>query len=376
MQITAIRNRFMRVPRQNWHFVEIETDAGIVGVGEASLEWRERAVAAAVDELAPLLIGQDPNPIEHHWQRMHRHGFWRGGVVLTSAVSAIDQALWDIKGKRLGVPVYDLLGGPTRRRVRLYTHVGGNTPEATATHALQMVADGFTALKLGVPRGTATGSERALLRATVARVEAVRQAVGDDVDLMLDNHGQLAPGDAIELCRAMAPFGLLFLEEPVPPDTPGALAKVAAARLPVRLATGERLFTKWDYWPVLTGGLVDVAQPDICHAGGISELRKIAALAEASYVKLAPHNPNGPVATMASVHLAAAIPNFLILEFAQQPLRNEVQRQGLVVRDGWAELPDRPGLGIELDAAVIAAHPYEPGSYEPAYSADGAVADI
>jgi galactonate dehydratase len=298
-------------------------------------------------------------------------------VILTSAISAIDQALWDIKGKRLGVPVYDLLGGPTRRRIRLYTHVGGNTPEATADHALSMVADGFTALKLGVPRSAvASAAAGALVRATVARVEAVRQAVGDDVDLMLDNHGQLAPGDAIELCRAMAPFGLLFLEEPVPPDTPEALAKVAAARLPVRLATGERLFTKWDYWPVLTGGLVDVAQPDICHAGGISELRKIAALAEACYVKIAPHNPNGPVATMASVHLAAAIPNFLILEFAQQPLRNEVQRQGLVVRDGWAELPDRPGLGIELNAEVIAAHPYEPGSYEPAYSADGAVADI
>jgi galactonate dehydratase len=376
MHITAVRNRFMRVPRQNWHFVEIDTDEGLVGIGEASLEWRERAVAAAVDELAPLLIGQDPNPIEHHWQRMHRHGFWRGGVVLTSAISAIDQALWDIKGKRLGVPVYDLLGGPTRRRIRLYTHVGGNTPEATADHAQRMVADGFSALKLGVARSVATSGERALLRATVARVEAVRRAVGDDVDLMLDNHGQLAPGDAIELCRAMEPFGLLFLEEPVPPDTPAALAKVAAARLPVRLATGERLFTKWDYWPVLTGGLVDVAQPDICHAGGISELRKIAALAEACYVKIAPHNPNGPVATMASVHLAAAIPNFLILEFAQQPLRDEVQRHGLVVRDGWAELPDRPGLGIELNMDVIAAHPYEPGSYEPAYSADGAVADI
>jgi galactonate dehydratase len=376
MRITAIRNRFMRVPRQNWHFVEIDTDEGLIGLGEASLEWRERAVAAAVDELAPLLIGEDPNLIEHHWQRLHRHGFWRGGVILTSAISAIDQALWDIKGKRLGVPVYDLLGGPTRRRVRLYTHVGGTTPEATAEHALKMVADGFTALKLGVPRTPAAHGESALIRATVARVEAVRQAVGDDVELMLDNHGQLAPGDAIELCRAVAPCGLLFLEEPVPPDTPAALAKVAAARLPVRLATGERLFTKWDYWPVLTGGLVDVAQPDICHAGGISELRKIAAVAEAGYVKIAPHNPNGPVATMASVHLAAAIPNFLILEFAQQPLRAAVQRQGLVVRDGWAELPDRPGLGIELNDDVIAAHPYEPGSYEAAFAADGAVADI
>ena len=375
MKITAIRNRLMRVQRQNWHFVEVEADDGLVGVGEASLEWRECAVAAAVDELSRLLIGQDPNLIEHHWQRMHRHGFWRGGVILGSAISGIDQALWDLKGKRLGVPVYDLLGGPTRQRVRLYTHVAGVTPEAAADHAQRLVAAGFTALKMGVPRAAAAADERALLRATVARVEAVRRAVGEEVDLMLDNHGQLAPGDAIELGRALAPFGLLFFEEPVPPDTPEALAKVAAARLPLRLATGERLFTKWDYQPVLQAGLVDVAQPDICHAGGITELRKIAAMAEASYIKIAPHNPNGPVATIASVHLAATIPNFLILEMAQQRLRDEVQR-GLTIKDGWAELPRRPGLGIELDPDVVAAHPYAPGDYEPAFYSDGSVADI
>jgi galactonate dehydratase len=376
VKITAIRNRLMRVERQNWHFVEVETDDGLVGVGEASLEWRECAVAAAVDELSRLLVGQEANQIEHHWQRMHRHGFWRGGVILGSAISGIDQALWDLKGKRLGVPVYDLLGGPTRQRVRLYTHVGGITPEAAADHAQRLVADGFSALKMGVPRAAAAADERALLRATVARVEAVRRAVGDEVDLMLDNHGQLAPGDAIELGRALAPFGLLFFEEPVPPDTPEALAKVAAARLPLRLATGERLFTKWDYQPVLQAGLVDVAQPDICHAGGITELRKIAAMAEACYIKIAPHNPNGPVATIASVHLAAAIPNFLILEMAQQPLRDEVQRHGLTIKDGWAELPRRPGLGIELNPEVVAAHPYAPGDYEPAFYSDGSVADI
>jgi galactonate dehydratase len=376
MKITAIRNRLMRVPRQNWHFVEIETDEGLTGIGEASLEWREKAVAAAVDELAPMLLGEDPGLVEHHWQRMHRHGFWRGGVILTSAISAIDQALWDIKGKRLGVPVFSLLGGPTRRRIRLYTHLGGTTPEASAEHAQRLVGQGFSALKMGVPRAGVGGSERALLRTTVARVEAVRRAVGEDVDLMLDSHGQLAPGDAIELARALAPYGLLFLEEPVPPDQADALGKVAAAKLPIRLATGERLFTKWDYWPVLSGGYIDVAQPDICHAGGITELRKIAALAEACYVKVAPHNPNGPVATMASVHLAAAIPNFLILEFAQQPLRDQIQTQGLEVREGWAELPHRPGLGIELDQTVIDAHPYEPGSYDPAFAMDGSVADI
>jgi galactonate dehydratase len=359
-----------------WVFVKVTTDDGLVGVGEASLEGRERAVAAAVDELSRLLIGQDANLIEHHWQRMHRHGFWRGGVILGSAISGIDQALWDLKGKRLGVPVYDLLGGPTRQRVRLYTHVGGTSPEKAAEHAQQLVGAGYTALKMGVPRAAAAADERALLRSTVARVEAVRRAVGDEVDLMLDNHGQLAPGDAIELGRALAPFGLLFFEEPVPPDTPEALAKVADAKLPLRLATGERLFNKWDYRPVLEAGLVDVAQPDICHAGGLTELRKIAAMAESAYIKIAPHNPNGPVATIASVHLAAAIPNFLILEMAQQRLRAEIQVHGLTIKDGWAELPDRPGLGIELDPEVIEAHPYAPGDYESAFYSDGSVADI
>jgi galactonate dehydratase len=376
LKITAIRNRLMRVQRQNWHFVEVETDDGMVGVGEASLEWRECAVAAAVDELSRLLIGQDSNKIEHHWQRMHRHGFWRGGVVLGSAISGIDQALWDLKGKRLGVPVYELFGGPTRDRVRLYTHVGGTTPEAAAEHARELVGRGFTALKMGVPRAAAAADERALLRSTVARVQAVRDAVGPEVDLMLDNHGQLAPGDAIELGRALAPFGLLFFEEPVPPDSPDALAKVATAQLPLRLATGERLFSKWDYKPVLQAGMVDVVQPDICHAGGLTELRKIAAMAEASYIKVAPHNPNGPVATIASVHLAASIPNFLILEMAHQPLRDEIQRYGLTINNGWAELPRRPGLGIELDPDVIAAHPYAPGDYESAFYSDGSVADI
>ncbi len=376
MKIAAIRNRLMRVERQNWHFVEVETDEGLVGIGEASLEWRERAVAAAVDELSRLLIGEDANLIEHHWQRMHRHGFWRGGVVLGSAISGIDQALWDLKGKRLGVPVYDLLGGPTRQRVRLYTHIRGTSPQEAAEHAQELAALGFTALKMGVPRAAAVADERALLRVTLARVEAVRRAIGDDVDLMLDNHGQLPPGDAIELGRALAPFGLLFFEEPVPPDTPDALARVAAAHLPLRLATGERLFSKWDYRPVLQQGLVDVAQPDICHAGGFTEVRKIAAMAESAYIRIAPHNPNGPVATMASVHLAASIPNFLILEMAQQALRDPVQRFGLSIEHGWAELPTRPGLGIELNDEVVAAHPYAPGDYDPAFYSDGSVADI
>ncbi len=377
MKITGIRNLFMRVERQNWHFVEVATDAGITGVGEASLEGRERTVAAAVDELAPLLVDEAPGAIEHHWQRLHRHGFWRGGVVLTSALSGIEQALWDIKGKALGVPVYELLGGPTRQRVRAYTHCGGATPEAAAEHATALVEQGFGALKLGPGRVGAGRDARRVIRDFAAKLERVRLAVGPDVALMVDNHGQFAPDDAIALLRAIAPYDLLFYEEPVPPDDVTPLARVARERGGVPLATGERLFTKWGYRDLLERQLVDVVQPDVCHAGGILELRKIAALAETYYVKVAPHNPNGPVATAASVHVAASIPNFLILEVAlSQPHRDRVQREGLVIKDGWIELPTRPGLGVELDHGVIAAHPYAPRPYVAAYNADGSVADI
>ena len=377
MKITAIDNLLMRVERQNWHFVEVRTDEGITGWGEASLEGRERTVAAAVDDLARSLIGEEPDPIEHHWQRLHRHGFWRGGVVLMSALSAIEQALWDIKGKKLGVPVYELLGGPTRRRVRLYTHCGGPTPEAAAERAVELVEGGFTALKFGTARAGDPADERAMIRRTAATLERVRLAVGPDVDLMLDNHGQMAPSHAIALLEAVAPYGLLFYEEPTPPENVAALWKVAQAGGKVPLATGERLFSKWEYRELLERQTVDVVQPDICHAGGILELRKIAALAEVYYVNVAPHNPNGPVATAASVHLAATIPNFLILEMAlSQPHRDRVQLAGLTVNQGWIELPTRPGLGIELDRDIIAAHPYAPRDYPPAYRADGSVADI
>ncbi len=383
MKIVAIENQLMRVARQNWHFVKITTDEGIVGVGEASLEGREKTVAAAVDEFSRYLIGEDPTPIEHHWQRLHRHGFWRGGVVLNSAIAAIDQALWDIKGKRLGVPVYELLGGPTRQRVRVYTHAGGPTTEATVERVHELMELGYRAFKLGsgVPieagRAPDPVDERAIIRRTEEKIRRVREAVGPDVDLMLDNHGRFMPAFAIELMHVLQPFNMLFLEELVPPENLAALEKVSLVKANVPLATGERLFSKWEFRELIEKQLVDVVQPDICHAGGISELKKIAAMAEAFYIKVAPHNPNGPVATAASLHLAASIPNFLILETAYaEPFRSQVQRQGLTIKDGWIDLPTTPGLGVELDEDVIRAHPYSPHDYAPMYYLDGSVADI
>ncbi len=375
MKITGIRTSMMRVDRQNWLFVHIDTDAGITGIGEASLEGKEKTVEAAIYDLARYLNGQDPARIQHHWQAMYRHGFWRGGVILNSALSGLEQALWDIKGKALGVPVYELLGGKTRDYIKVYTHCGGPTPEIAAERAVALVKAGYKALKFGTGRAGSDG--RAAARRVGAMMAAVRAAVGPDIELMLDNHGQSAPGDAIEIMHALEPSGLLFYEEPTPPDNVMALQKVSEARANVRLATGERLFTKWGYRELLERQLVDIIQPDICHDGGILETRNIAAMAEAYYVKVAPHNPNGPVATAASVQLAASIPNVLILELAQsEPFRTNVQKQGLKVEDGVIKVPTAPGLGIELDDAVIAAHPYEARDYPGAYAPDGSVMDI
>jgi len=377
MKIVGIEPVFAFGGRQTWVFVRIETDAGIIGVGEASLEGKERAVAAAVRELSRQIMGQDPRRVEHLWQILYRHGFWRGGVVLNSALSGIEQALWDICGKELGVPVYRLLGGATRDCIPMYTHAHGDTPEALAAHGAELVAQGWRALKIGSLGFERFSSERACIQAHVDRLRALRDAVGPEVRLMIDAHGKHRPGQAIRLIRALVPFDLYFFEEPVPPDNVDALARVAAANLDVNLATGERLFTKWGFRRLLERQYVDIIQPDICHDGGILETRKIAAMAEAYYVQVAPHNPNGPVATAASIQLAACIPNFCILEYVgNQPYRDQVLREPLQIVDGCAPLPTQPGLGVDLDWDAIAQLPYRPRDYAHAYWPDGAVADI
>ncbi len=379
MKITDVQTIFV----DRYLFVQVHTDAGITGLGESGTWGFLEASAAAVDTFKRYLIGQDPRRIEHHWQAIYRHAFYRGGPILTSALSGIDMALWDIKGKALGVPVYELFGGPTRRRVRVYTHAGGPTTEATVERVHELMELGYRAFKLGTARPIEAGGsadqmdERLIIRRTEEKIRAVREAVGPDVDLMLDNHGRFMPAFAIELMHVLQPFNMLFLEELVPPENLAALEKVALVKANVPLATGERLFSKWEFRELIEKQLVDVVQPDICHAGGISELKKIAAMAEAFYIKVAPHNPNGPVATAASLHLAASIPNFLILETAYaEPFRTQVQRRGLTIQDGWIELPTAPGLGVELDEEVIQAHPYSPQDYAPMYYPDGSVADI
>ena len=378
VRITEFQTYLMWGDPRNWVFVKLSTDEGIYGWGEGTLEGKEETVRTAIHQLGQYLIGKDPIAVEHHWQAMFRHGFWRGGVVLNSALAALDQAIWDIRGKAAGMPVYQLLGGPTRERIRLYTHVGIYDPSRMVDDAERDLADGFTAVKTGAWAGDTELPEAQFIAAFASRVEALRETVGPNVDIMIDNHGKSRASTAIRLMQALQPFHLYWLEEPTQPDDLEALLAVRAAGASMDLAAGERLYAKWDFRPLLEKRLVDVIQPDLCHAGGITECKKIAAMAEAYYVQVAPHSPQGPVSTAAAAHLALAIPNFQILEYVRsEPWRRRVLREPWTIEGGHLVVPERPGLGIDLDeAAIEASPPRTVGVPRGAWFADGSVADV
>jgi L-alanine-DL-glutamate epimerase-like enolase superfamily enzyme len=342
---------------RNWLFVKIDTDEGITGIGECS-GW-PRVVETAVKDLAVLLIGEDPRDIERLWQKLYvgQMGHGMTGTVGTGAIAGLEMALWDIKGKALGTPVWNLLGGKTRARVRLYGHA--NTPGK----ALSLKERGYTAIKAGGVAGT------------VAKVAALREAVGTTMDIMVDLHGPpwLTPADAIAMGKALAPYGLLFLEDPVPPDNLDAYARVREA-LDVPLAAGERWGTIWGAAPLIERGLVDVIQPDTGRFGGLSQMRKLAAIAEAHHVMVAPHSGSlGPVAEFAALHLLAAIPNALMLERLEDdwPERNRIITAPPVIEAGHMLVPDAPGLGVDIDEDMVLRYPSTrnvgdaTGQYEP-----------
>ena len=341
---------------RNYMFVKVETDEGITGWGEATSG--PMAVATMVEEFGEQLIGKDPGRIEQHWQTLYHHFHVRGGVVQMSAISGIEIALWDIKGKALGAPVYELLGGPMRDRIWCYGRWDGATPELAVERALSFTEQGITALK-GDPfdhRGLFIPIEAE--RLAIRKLEAVRGAVGDDVELLVEVHGRLAPSDAIRIGNAMEPYRPFVYEEPVPPQNIDALQRVAEA-VSIPIATGERLYTKWDYADLLSRQIVAMIQPDIVQGGGILELKKIAAMAEAHYVGFQPHNPYGPLCTIASLHLDACVPNFMIQEGGIHPWFQDVCFDGFPrQKDGFLPLPQGPGLGIEIDEAWIESHPW------------------
>lgn len=386
MKITDITGYPVWGGFRNYFFLVIDTDEGIYGVGEGGIPSRELASMALIEHLKPLLIGEDPFRIEHLWQKLWRCGFFPAEGLLSAVISAIDIALWDIKGKALGVPVYELLGGRVRDKVRMYTHFGGATPEALAANARAKVERGWTAIKtVPVPITNMVDGPRKLRQAEEG-LRAVREAVGEDVDILLDLHGRLTPQMAIQYGKRFEQYAPFFLEEPVPAENPAAMAPVARA-LSTPIATGERLFLRWGFRELLDAGAASVLQPDPCHAGGISEVRRIAAMAEVHYAAVAPHNPYGPVATAVAVHLDLACPNFLIQEMVdplETPEAQSLVRDPLPVVDGHILPPTKPGLGIEVDEAECARrvpdYSFEKAGgmatrYYTAFHEDGSVAD-
>jgi galactonate dehydratase len=342
----------------NYVFVKVITDEGIHGVGECTLESKEKTVLGAIEECNRTLIGANPLEIEKIWQTWNRSFPWKGSAVF-SAMSGLEHALWDIKGKAYGVPVYQLLGGPVRDKIRAYTWPGPySTPEELAEASISAVKEhGFTALKID-PFSDFLRVGYADLRRLEKCMIAIRDAVGPEIEVAVDGHWRFLAPAAVQIAKTLEPFNPMFLEEPTTSDNAEGLARVRAASS-ITLATGERHYTRWAFWNLLRERLVDVVQPDLCHCGGIWEARKIAAMAEACDVMVAPHNPNGPVGTAAVVHIAACTPNFLITEYVHTRVgfANTLVQEPLKMVNGYIELPTAPGLGIELNEEAILATP-------------------
>ena len=353
---TIIDYELFEVPPR-WLFLRVETDDGTVGWGEPVVEGRSKTVRTAVEELfESYLLGKEAGRIEDHWQAMYRGGFYRGGPVLMSAIAGVDQALWDIKGKELGVPVHDLLGGAARDRIRVYQWIGGDRPSDVAEQAREQVEAGFTALKMNATEELERVADPAAIDAAATRLREVREAVGDEVGVGVDFHGRVSKPMAKRLVEALEPYDPMFVEEPVLSGHNDALPGIAA-HTTTPIATGERMYSRWDFKEVFENGAVDVIQPDLSHAGGITEVKKIAAMAEAYDVAMAPHCPLGPIALASCLQVDACSPNAFIQEQSLDIHYNETSDvldyladpSVFDYEDGYVQIPDGPGLGIEID---------------------------
>lgn len=386
MKITQISSTVVNARMRNWIFVRVDTDVpGLFGLGEATLEFQTRGVVGAVQDLSLLILGQDPRNTEHIWQIMFRHLFFKGGIVTMSALSGIDQALHDLKAKDLGIPLWQLLGGQCRDRLRMYDHLGGGDSNSVygsaqvgsfAEKAARSRADGFSAVKILAVGKTAPLDGLAALKQAEALMAAAREGAGDDTDIMVDLHGRTTAAMAIQYCAVLAPYRPWFIEEPCQPEDHEGTARVArSTRTPI--AAGERLCHRREFLPFLQSGAIAIAQPDVCHAGGLTEVKRIAALCDTFGVSMAPHNPLGPIATMVNIHLGFATPNFLI----QEVMRSDVPWRDAIVSGvtpivGGYVVPSRaPGIGIEINFDEAAKHPYLDVSPVQWYHHDGSVAD-
>ena len=362
MIVTDLKTFVVDCFRTNWVFVKVYTDEGICGVGEGTLEYREKALCGAIEHIKSYLLGKNPLNIEKYYHDIYRDSYWRGGAVLMSALSAVEMALWDILGKYLGVPVYQLLGGKVNDDCRIYINgwfVGAKTPEEFGQKAKEATQKGITALKWDPFGKNYLQISKKDLDTAMKCIAAVRDAVGDEVDLLIEGHGRFDVPTGIKLAQELAPFKPMWFEEPVPPNNLEAL-KAVRDKSPVAIAAGERLYTRFDYNQLFDMRACDYIQPDISHAGGIMELKKIAAIAEAKYIPFAPHNPSGPIANAATLQLAACCPNFTILEimYSDVEYRKDVTNECLKYENGRIKISDKPGLGIELNEKECIKHPY------------------
>lgn len=391
MKIVAIETHVCNARMRNWVFVKVVTDQpGLFGWGEATLEWHTRGVVGAVQDLAELIVGQDPTRVEYLWQMMFRQHFWHGsGIVRATAIAGIDLALWDILGKSLGVPCSKLWGGPVRDFVRTYCHLGGGRMEdfyetadddarRFADLARQAVSDGFTAFKAMAAPPTMPLEGLKPIRAAERIVAAMREAVGETIDIMVDCHARPSPAMGLQFARALDPYGLYFLEEPCWPEAVEGLAAIKA-KASTPIATGERVTNLIAFRDLFRAQACDVCQLDITHCGGLTEARRIAALAEAHRVALAPHNPQGPVSTAASLEFGFSQPSYIICEtvHADVPWRGDVVHEGFVVeKQGRIVRPNtRPGLGITIDEAEVKRHPFQQELPQRVFYRDGSVGD-
>ena len=365
MKIVSVDTVVVDFYRTNLVFIRVMTDEGIQGLGEATLEGKERAVQGAIAELSEAVVGLDPTRISGILYELARDWYWRGGPVIMTALSSLEMALWDISGRELGVPVFRLLGGATRDRVRAYANgwfSGAVTPNDYAAAARTTVASGFRGLKWDPFENYDLTITSQQLDHTLAQIDAVRSAVGRDVELFIEGHGRFDVSHAVKIAREIAQFNPVWFEEPCPPDNIDALVDVRRAS-PVPIAAGERWFGRQGFAPALARRAVDYVQPDVTHAGGIAELAFISMLAATRYVGFAPHNPSGPISTAATLQLGATLPNFRYLEImaTDVPWRPEITNERLVLTtEGDIVIPTGEGLGIELDLEAIALHPFTP----------------
>lgn len=382
MKITRLE--VMKV-KPRWMFLKVHTDTDIYGLGEPVLEGHCTAVEAVLREYEEYLIGKDPLMIEHHLQAMYRGGFYRGGPLMLSAISGIEQALWDIKGKYYNAPVYEMLGGKCRNKIRMYTHVkrtavsGEFSIEEMLDITQKRLDDGYTAIKYSIIPPIRAIDNPASVRKHVERFAAVREKIGDNVDLAIDFHGRVSPAMAPVLCEALKPYHPFFIEEPVLPENVDCMVNVARSTT-IPIAAGERLFGKWQYRELLEKQAVAIVQPDICHCGGIFEGRKIAVMSELYFGSVAPHNPLGPISLAACIQLDACIPNFLVQEHPGNQDKSDLGvgyiKQPFLIKDGYIDVPTKPGLGVELDEEALKDKIYDGRWSTPRiYHEDGSVAD-